>query len=148
MIAFHRTLSDFSVHYRYFCQLPLEHRIAHDRLARICFNDYDREIALVAELKPRGASEGVIIGVGRLSKLHCENEIAEFAIIVSDEWQGEGAGTKLLSQLIEIARQEKLARLIGHILTDNAGMLHVCRRLGFTLRHDDAAEEIVAELKL
>jgi acetyltransferase len=49
MIQFHTTLSDRSVYFRYMHAIQLSQRIAHDRLSRICFNDYDRELALVAE---------------------------------------------------------------------------------------------------
>jgi acetyltransferase len=49
LVRFHETLSDRSVYLRYFCSLSLSRRVAHERLLRICFGDYDREIALVAE---------------------------------------------------------------------------------------------------
>ena len=49
MVKFHQTLSDRSVYLRYFHSLSLSSRVAHDRLVRICFVDYDREIAIVAE---------------------------------------------------------------------------------------------------
>ena len=52
LVKFHETLSGESVYHRYFSALNLSQRITHERLTRICFNDYDREIALVAELKP------------------------------------------------------------------------------------------------
>ena len=45
MVKFHETLSEESVYYRYFTQLKLDQRVAHERLTRMCFNDYDREIA-------------------------------------------------------------------------------------------------------
>ena len=48
MVKFHETLSEESVHFRYFGFVELEQRVAHERLTRICFNDYDREIAMVA----------------------------------------------------------------------------------------------------
>ena len=48
MAKFHETLSEESVYNRYFSALKLSQRVAHERLTRICFNDYDREIA------PRG----------------------------------------------------------------------------------------------
>ncbi|HEU5450955.1 MAG TPA: acetate--CoA ligase family protein, partial [Terriglobales bacterium] len=73
MIDFHSRLSDRSVYLRYFQPLKLTQRTAHERLTRICFIDYQREMALVAELKrPDGSSE--IVAVGRLSKLHGTNE--------------------------------------------------------------------------
>ena len=51
MVKFHEGLSERSVYLRYFSPLKLQQRVAHSRLIRICFNDYDREIALVAEHK-------------------------------------------------------------------------------------------------
>src|SRR6202158_656829 len=51
MVKFHETLSDRSVYLRYFGSLSLKRRVAHERLIRICFGDYDRELALVAEIR-------------------------------------------------------------------------------------------------
>src|SRR5437667_3755925 len=66
MVKFHETLSDRSVYLRYFGSLSLKTRIAHERMIRICFGDYDRELALVAEVKgPEGPQ---IVGVGRLNR--------------------------------------------------------------------------------
>ncbi|CAN5435723.1 bifunctional acetate--CoA ligase family protein/GNAT family N-acetyltransferase [soil metagenome] len=146
MIAFHQSLSDESVHYRYFNAYKLESRVAHERLTRICFNDYDREIALVAvHSRPDGMAE--IIGVGRLSKLHGVAE-AEFALIVSDAHQHKGLGTELLRQLVKIARREKLIRLVGHILPDNKSMQHICSHAGFKLELDHELGEWRAEYPL
>ena len=44
MVKFHETLSKQSANFRYFGPLKLEHRVAHERLIRFCFNNYDREI--------------------------------------------------------------------------------------------------------
>ncbi len=50
---FHEQLSERSVYLRYFHLIDLDRRVSHDRLLRICFNDYDRDIALVAEHRER-----------------------------------------------------------------------------------------------
>jgi acetyltransferase len=63
--------------------LKLEQRVAHEQLTRICFNDYDREIAIVATREAPETKEEAILGVGRLIKVHGVNE-AEFAIVISD----------------------------------------------------------------
>jgi acetyltransferase len=147
MIEFHKTLSEESVRFRYFNLLRLDARIAHQRLTRICFNDYDREIALVVDYKNPRTRRHEILGVGRLSKLHGLNE-AEWAIVISDQWQGHGLGTKLLRLLAEIGRKEKLSRLIAHILPDNIVMRHVSKKAGFQLHFDGEAGEWGAELAL
>src|SRR4030095_1834007 len=79
LVKFHQTLSERSVYYRYFTPLRLEKRVAHERLARICFIDYDREMALVVERDCKKTRQHEIVGVGRLSKSHDANE-AEFAL--------------------------------------------------------------------
>jgi len=135
MVKFHETLSEESVYNRYFAALKLSQRVAHERLTRICFNDYDREIALVAELKVHKGEPKKILGVGRLSKQHGGSD-AEFAVLVSDEWQRQGLGCELLKRLIEIGRVEKLARISGVILAENHAMQHICRKVGFKVVHD------------
>ena len=144
MVKFHQTLSEQSVYQRYFSVLKLSQRTAHERLTRICFNDYDREIALVAEHKETPAAEPRILGVGRLSKLHGVNE-GEFAILVSDAWQGQGLGAELLRRVVQVGREEKLQRLVGHILPENHAMSHVCQKVGFKVGTDADKHDLIAE---
>jgi len=146
MVKFHRTLSERSVYLRYFIPLKLDQRIAHERLSRLCFVDYDRDIALVAEHHD-AAGERHILGVGRLTKLHGANE-AEFALLISDQWQGKGLGTELLRRLVKIASDEELDHLTGTVLADNHEMQHVARKMGFTLRRYPESHDFAAELKL
>ena len=141
MIEFHATLSDETVHQRYFGAMRLEERVAHQRLRRICFNDFDREMALVVE------RDGRILGVGRLSKSHATNE-AEFAIVVGNPWQGQGLGTELLRRLVQIGRDEKLARITARILPDNRDMLAIARKAGFMASYDAANSAYNAVLEL
>lgn len=145
MIAFHKTLSDRSVYLRYFGMLSLEERIVHERLRRICFVDYDREIALVVDLKkPDGHHQ--ILAVGRLTKEHGTEE-AEFAILVSDAWQGKGLGSELLRMLVEVGRQEKIRRIVGHIMAENVTMKEVSKEVGFKISKN-ADGESLAEIDL
>jgi acetyltransferase len=132
LVKFHETLSDRTVYMRYLHTLPLSQRIAHERLTRICFIDYDREMALVAERRDPETGEPQILGVARLKKIHGVNE-AEFAVLVADPFQGKGLGEELTRRLIRVARDEKMERIVGDILPDNFVMLKLCERLGFKL---------------
>ena len=139
LAGFHATLSERSVYFRYLRPIALGQRVAHERLSRICFIDYDREMVLVAErTAPDGARE--VLGVGRLSKLHWRDE-AEFALVVSDTFQKRGLGSELLRRLLVIGRNEKLRRVVGYISAENADMLRVAREAGFQTRRspDDPA---------
>jgi acetyltransferase len=146
MVKFHATLSDQSVYYRYFTAMSLKQRTGHARLARLCFIDYDRELALVA-VRNDPAAGPAILGVGRLCKAYGRRE-AEFAIVVSDSWHGRGLGTLLLKRLVEIGREENLARITGTVLAENQAMRRVCERIGFTLRHRAGEQEFDASLEL
>ena len=126
---FHETLSERTVYLRYLQALKLSQRVAHERLVRICFIDYDRELALVAEVA-NGAGASKIIGVGRLRHLYGTRD-GEFAALVSDDYQGQGLGTELIRRLIEVGRSEKLHKIQGDVLQDNAVMRRVCEKLGF-----------------
>jgi acetyltransferase len=146
MVKFHKTLSDRSVHLRYFGLVSLERRIMHERLRRVCFIDYDREIALVADLKNRDGTHQ-ILGVGRLIKEHGTNE-AEFAVLISDPWQGKGFGSELLKLLVQAGRKEGLRRITGHISPENTTMKSVSEQAGFSLHFDREADEWFAEIAL
>ena len=147
MVKFHQTLSERSVYMRYFHVLNLSQRVEHDRLTRICFIDYDREMALVVDHEDPGTGGHEILGVGRMTKTHAGNE-AEFALLVSDSWQRRGLGSELLRRLIEIARHEKLTRLTADILSENREMQRLCEKLGFRLTRtmDDPAVKAVLDL--
>jgi acetyltransferase len=147
LVKFHQTLSDRSVYLRYFCSLSLSRRVAHERLLRICFGDYDREMGLVAEVPEAGTVERKIIGVGRLSKLRARND-GEVSVIITDQYQGLGLGHELLRRILEVARDEKLGRVYGEMLPDNMAMQAIMRRLGFKVRSDDDMTSLRACLEL
>ena len=145
MVKFHATLSEESVYMRYFHYIQYNQRVAHERLTRLCFIDYDREMALVVERKDPKTGEYAILAIGRLSKVHQTAE-AEFAVLVSDAYQGRGFGGELLRRLVQIGRDEKLKRIVATILADNVAMQRVSRKIGFKLKR--AGSECNAELDL
>lgn len=147
VVDFHRALSDRTVHMRFFQQIKLSERIAHERLLRRCFNDYDREIGLVADHRDSSTQAHKIIAIARLSK-HRYLDEAELAIVVSDQYQGRGLGTELFKQLIEVARAEKIKRLKAAILPDNHEMQHICQKLGFQTVRIAGESTVRAELVL
>ena len=146
MARFHATLSEHSVYLRYFHMLPLDSRIAHERLARICVPNADRELVLVAERRDPAKEEPEILAVARLSK-EDQAQDAEFAVLTSDKFQRHGLGTELLKRLLEVARAEGLNRVTADILAENRQMIEICRQLGFQLHY--AGNSVVkAELQL
>jgi acetyltransferase len=145
LVKFHATLSEESVYMRYFHVMRYNQRVAHQRLTRICYIDYDREMALVVDRKDPQTGEHCILAVGRLSKLHTAAE-AEFAILVSDAHQGHGFGGELLRRLVQVGRDEKLQRITANILSGNVAMQRVSREIGFKLKREGS--EFKAEMDL
>jgi acetyltransferase len=141
LVRFHQTLSERSVRFRYFAALKFDQRTTHERLLRICFNDYDREMALVVE------HDGEIVGVGRLSKIPGTAE-AEFALLISDLWQNGGLGRKLLAMMLQVARDERLTKVSADILPENLEMQRLCDKLGFSLHHDLEEGAVRAAIRL
>jgi acetyltransferase len=145
LVRFHATLSEESVRLRYFHVIAYDQRVAHQRLTRMCFIDYDREMALVVDHRDPQSGEHSILAVGRLSRSPLVPE-AEFAILVSDAYQRRGFGAELLRSLVQIGRNEKLCRITAQILKRNVPMQHIARNAGFTLKPDGS--DICAEMYL
>ncbi|MEN9264525.1 MAG: bifunctional acetate--CoA ligase family protein/GNAT family N-acetyltransferase, partial [Gloeomargarita sp. GMQP_bins_44] len=147
LVEFHHMLSEESVYMRYTHLLKLQHRIAHERLTRICFIDYDREMVLVADYKDPATGRHQVIGVGRFSRYH-NSDNAEFAMIIADRYQRQGLGTELLRRLIDIARQEGVRQLEAYMLPHNVAMRKICERLGFVPQPTSSTDELVYVLPL
>jgi acetyltransferase len=134
IVALHDRLSERTVVQRYFTALALTARTAHERLTRICFIDYDRELALVAEVDGPHGKE--IAGVSRM--VHQEDgKSATLAVVVADDYQGKGLGETLMRRALSAARAEGIGRVLVHFLPENARMGDLSRKLGFALTEEN-----------
>jgi len=147
MAAFHGKLSETSVRLRFFHMEKLDTRIAHDRLIRKCFIDYDREIALVAESSGSPSGRPELLGVGRLAKQVLSDE-SELGILVADQWQGKGLGTEFMQRLIRFARDEKVRHIVAHMLRENTAMIRLAQKFQFALTQDEDPAAWLAVLDL
>jgi acetyltransferase len=145
MVKFHETLSERSVYLRYFRAFQLDQRVEHERLTRICFVDYDRDMAIVVTTKNKKTDEDEIIAAGRLTKERGRDE-AEFAILVSDRYQGQGVGTEMLKHLLDIGKQEGVKRVVAYLLSENRGMRAICLKLGFRLEREAELVKAIIDL--
>ena len=118
-----KSLSEESVRFRFF---EIIKELSHDTLSRYCNLDYDREIAIVAELQ----EEQRIIGVVRLI-LDSERKNGEFAIMVSDTWHGLGLGSKLMDFIVDIAKDLKTETIYSQVTSANVKMISLCCKKGF-----------------
>jgi acetyltransferase len=142
LAQFHGTLSEATVRARYGADLALAERTAHERLTRICFVDYDREIALVAEAPL--AEGSVVAGVARLSRIHA-SEDKQLSLVVSDAWQRRGIGRELLRSAITVARGERAHAVLARLSPENAPMRTLLGEAGFLF--EDQGEFLLASLR-
>ena len=147
MVGFHHLLSEESVYSHYAARLQLNERIAHERLAKVCMVDYDRDMALVAVAKDPKTSAESIVGIGRLNRIHGIND-ARYALIVADPYQKQGLGAEILRKLISFARDKQLSRLVADISVENKAIKQLCENEGFKLTLDQAAGVYHSELRL
>jgi acetyltransferase len=134
-----RTVSEQTLRDRFFGNVV---NIDHDMLVRFTNIDYDREMAIVAELT-KGKKKR-IIGVGRLTG-EADKGKGEFATLVHDEFQGKGLGFKLTDMIIGIAEEKGLREVTGYINSDNRRMLQVVQELGFVI---ESSEDSITCVKL
>ncbi|TWU24423.1 Succinyl-CoA ligase [ADP-forming] subunit alpha [Novipirellula galeiformis] len=117
----------------------------HEMASRFCFNDYDREIAIVAEVNENGRK--AIAGVGRLVA-DVDHQEVEFAVLVGDAWQGRGLGSELMDYCLKISEQWRVQKIVAEIAPQNRRMLEMFSHRGFTLNRSIAADVVVATKRL
>jgi len=135
--TFVQNLSPESRHFRFMNALR---ELSPNQLARLTQIDYDREMAFIATVHEKESTQEIQIGVARYA-INPDNTSCEFAIVVADDWQGEGLARRLMEILIETAhKQPDLHTMHGDFLVDNQRMIHLASRLGFAISaHPDDA---------
>jgi len=137
-----RNFSEQSIRYRFFHVIK---DTPHEMRVRYCNIDYDREIAIVAELTENGRRK--ILGVVRLP-IEPDKKTGEIAFIVADPWQGLGLGSKMVDYMIEICRDKKLETIYGIMLPDNYMAIELMKRMGFAIEYlDDKTVKATLNLK-
>jgi len=136
VVDFHKRISEESVYTRWMMNMRYDERASHSRLIRVCHVDYDRDIALVALDEETCAGKNCkLVAAARLTKIHGKN-VAEFSVLVEDDWQGEGVGAKLLLELIKHGEADGLDGIEGIVLPTNRAMIHVAEKMGFESVYD------------
>jgi acetyltransferase len=135
-----KSLSAESMRFRFF---EIIKEMSHETLARYCNLDYDRQIAIVAELQQGNRQ---IIGAGRVIA-ETDGKNGEFAVLVSDPRQGQGLGSILMDYIISVAKDMRLERIFAHVLPNNYKMMQLCKKKGFEMETLDE-ETVKASLVL
>jgi acetyltransferase len=132
---FIRGLSSESKYFRFMNSVQ---ELSQEMLVRFTQIDYHNEMALIAVTSTNAGEEqiGVVRYTTNLDKTSCE-----FALVVSDQWQGRGIAHQLMENLMEVARDRDLETMEGQVLSNNSRMLELVASLGFSIENDaeDAA---------
>jgi len=140
---FVRELSSETKYFRFMNTLQ---ELSQEMLVRFTQIDYHNEMALIA-VTADGADEEQV-GVARYTT-NLDKTSCEFALVVSDRWQGKGIAHLLMKNLMEIARDRDLDRMTGQVLTNNSRMLELMTSLNFQIDDDPddiAVKQVVAQL--
>jgi acetyltransferase len=121
---FFKSLSEETMRFRFF---QIIRDVPHETLTRYCNLDYDREVAIVAEIQKEKRK---IIGAGRII-LKPGEKCGEFAVVVGDQWQGLGLGSKLIDCIIDISKDMGLKTIMGYVVSNNSKMINMCTKKGF-----------------
>jgi acetyltransferase len=117
----------------------------HEVRVRYCNIDYDREIAIVAELNEEGKRR--LLGIARVG-LEPDGKSGELAFIVADAWQGLGLGTKLVDHALEVAEDMKVESVYALMLRENTKAISLMRKMGFEVQYQgDGTAKAVLKLK-
>jgi len=116
-----------SIRTRFFSPIDM----SHDWLIFLCNVDYDRHVAIVAEITENEKRK--VIGVARVV-MEPYFRSGEFAVFVHDRYQRKGLAHKLIEIIIEIGREKGLEEVMGDVLAENNKMLKLARKMGFTVR--------------
>jgi acetyltransferase len=117
-------LSDHSSRLRFF--RPLARELAWAEAARVT-RAGAASTALVAIAEEQGATRAVALA--ELAHDPAAPDVAEFAIVVRDDYQREGLGKILTRLLLELARLRGVATLRATLLADNQALRRLMRGL-------------------
>ncbi len=119
---------------------------SHEVASKYCFIDYDREIAIVAEVEEEGQKK--LVGVGRLIA-DPDLEIMEYAVLITDAWQKKELGFTLTSYCMEIAKMKGIKTLAAETTKDNKPMISVFRKLNFKIRfNEDTTVSVTKDISI
>lgn len=112
----------------------------HEMATRFCFIDYDREMAIVAEIDSDG--ERKLVGVGRLVA-GADHRDADYAVLVADAWQTQGLGSLITDFCLEIAVKWGVRRVWAEVPADHPRTISLFENRHFTFSEPDAGEVLV-----
>jgi acetyltransferase len=105
-----------------------------------------RTVTLVAAIIEAGVNQ--IVGVGELVPCAGDPSVAAIALVVRDDYQGQGLGRNLLGQLVRQARASDISHLRADLLAENRAVCQLLDGLGLPINATTSYGEISAVVTL
>lgn len=140
---FTRQLSDEAKYFRYMSSVQ---ELTPETVMRFTQIDYHYEMALIAVTEED--NHEVELGVARYV-INPDKKSCEFALVVSDKWQRQGIGHRLMHNLMEVARDRGLEKMEGEVMSNNFKMLDLMKSLNFSIStspEDNGIKQVVIDL--
>lgn len=125
LVELYRRLSPETIRRRFLREQP---RFAPNEAQLLAAVDQIRRVAIAALSGPQADAQ--IVAVGRFHRADANDDHAELAMLVEDDYQRVGLGRVLLDALLEAARRRGLRVLDGYVQYGNNGMLRLLRTSG------------------
>jgi acyl-CoA hydrolase/GNAT superfamily N-acetyltransferase len=134
-------LSDESTYRRFMAHKKVH---PHRQMQELVDLDYEQNMALVACVAEQDHEQ--IIAMSRFD-LDPATQRADFAIVVRDEWQARGIGTRLMQRMVEIGRARGLTGFTADVLVGNRPMMAILQRIGLqlSLETEAGAHRVIAD---
>lgn len=129
---FFYSLSDESMYKRF---ISARKDMPHERLQEFAVIDYTTDMVILAVMEHEDREE--VIGIGQYGIE--ETHTAEVALVVRDDYQGQGIGTEILAYLTQLAKRRGLLGFTAEVLVDNKEMLSLFEKMGFDIKKRSAA---------
>lgn len=137
-----QSFSEESIRYRFFQVIK---DTPHETRIRYCNIDYDREVAIVAEITEDGKRK--LLGVARVG-LEPDGKKGELAFIVTDRWQGLGLGTKMVDHAIDVCKDMNVSSIYAIMLRENTRAITLMKKMGFEISYlEDGMARATLDLK-
>jgi acetyltransferase len=138
---FHNRLSERTKYFRFMQALQ---ELTPEMMVRFTQIDYDREMAFVAVTEDANLPSE--LGVGRYL-MNPDGNSVEFALVVADDCQCLGIGSRIMRALIQTAKSKGMLFFEGEVLVINTPMLSLVKKLGFSIETIPDDSEVVRVVK-
>jgi acyl-CoA hydrolase/RimJ/RimL family protein N-acetyltransferase len=119
---FFYSLQAESIYYRFFHHKQLfSHSTIQEQWANV---DYRKNMSIIGLISEGGHKDIMAIA----SYAQAEQDRAEVAFVVREDFQGQGVGSHLLDVLEKIAKENEYRGFTASVLRENVAMIHILRK--------------------